>query len=371
MFNKNLSKLIAALVIILGFNDLSFAITPANFSDVGNSNPNQSAIEYVKNQGIVQGYSDGTYRPDRTINRAEFTKIVIEAQFASEVEACQSADFSDTEKGKWFTPYICVAQKRGIINGYSDGTFRPSQNISFVEAAKIIVNTFGLSAGSDNEVWYRPFVNRLELEKAIPTSVGSFSKNITRGEMAEMIYRLKTGIKNKETKTYNGLAGLPEVARETDEFIPKAPSNETQPADGVAAPTEDLDAKLNLFSPEGNLLAGETSPFIEFNQADYDKAKKEGRNIMLYFYASWCPLCANETSNSTEPAFDSLTDSRLVGFRVNFNDGDTDDFEKGLAREFKVTSQHTKVFIVDGEVTEKTSAIWKKDRYLEEFDKLK
>lgn len=179
----------------------------AAFQDVSSRHANADAINYVKSRAIVSGYSDGTYKPDKTINRAEFTKIVIEAQFdKAEIDACVETDFSDVSSDQWFAKYICVAKKNNIIEGYPNGTFKPAQNISFVEAAKIIVTSFGYPVSTD-AIWYKPFVMKLSEEKIIPTTVDNLEKNITRGEMAEMIYRLKASIKNKASKTYAALSG--------------------------------------------------------------------------------------------------------------------------------------------------------------------
>lgn len=189
---------------------LSLSIIPVaqadSFVDVDHSHPYGNAIDYVKEQGIVKGYPDGTYKPDKTINRAEFTKIIIGATFPGEAsgENC----FSDVQ-AEWFAAYVCLAQSKGIIGGYADGTFKPDQNISFVEAAKIIVGAFGHTVESD-EVWYKPFVMSLESKKSIPRSIASFEHQITRGEMAEIIHRLKASITSKASKSYNELAGLPE-----------------------------------------------------------------------------------------------------------------------------------------------------------------
>src|SRR3989344_2316474 len=95
---------------------------------------------------------------------------------------------------------------------------------------------------------------------------------------------------------------------------------------------------------QGNLLAGDVSPFLEFNKADYEKAKQENKIILLDFYVNWCPICRAE-----EPAvyvgFGELNDPNVVGFRVNFNDSDTDSDEKALASEFNIPYQHTKVVL--------------------------
>jgi len=175
----------------------------ASFLDVDSANSNYDAIAYVQTQGIVSGYEDGTFGPSKKINRAEFTKILIGAQFtAQQIETCvPKLSFSDVFGDEWFAPYVCVAGNEGIISGYSDGTFRPSDNVNFAEAAKILVGAFDYEAGSD-AIWYKPFVEALESRGAIPTSICSFDQSVSRGEMAEMIYRLKEGVSDKSSTAF-------------------------------------------------------------------------------------------------------------------------------------------------------------------------
>ncbi|MFA6435640.1 MAG: S-layer homology domain-containing protein [Candidatus Gracilibacteria bacterium] len=174
-----------------------------SFLDVEFVNPNYDAIVYVQTQGIVSGYEDGTFGPSKKINRAEFTKILIGAQFtAQQIETCvPKLSFSDVFGDEWFAPYVCVAGNEGIISGYSDGTFRPSDNVNFAEAAKILVGAFDYEVGTD-AIWYKPFVQALENRGAIPTSLCSFDQSVSRGDMAEMIYRLKENISDKTSMAF-------------------------------------------------------------------------------------------------------------------------------------------------------------------------
>lgn len=120
-----------------------------------------------------------------------------------------------------------------------------------------------------------------------------------------------------------------------------------------------------------NILAGTTSPFIEFNKADYQEAVSDGKTILLYFYATWCPSCIAELKRATMPAFDEINNENVIAFRVNFSDGSTDADEVSLARDFGVTSQHTKVVLgSDGTVLLKSPETWDKDRYLSEIESL-
>jgi plastocyanin len=178
----------------------------AAFSDVPTSHDNFDGISYVQEEGIVKGYADGSFKPDLPINRAEFTKIIVEAVTEQVTPGSGEKCFSDVERSAWFYHYVCFAKTQGILGGYPDGSFKPAQNITFVEASKIISNSFGYQTGT-HEVWYKPSVDVLAGKNAIPSTVGTFTKNITRGEMAEMIYRLKNGITNKSSTNYNTLSG--------------------------------------------------------------------------------------------------------------------------------------------------------------------
>ncbi len=119
----------------------------------------------------------------------------------------------------------------------------------------------------------------------------------------------------------------------------------------------------------GKVLAGTSSPYIIFNKADYDKALSLGKIVFLDFYANWCPICRSEAPE-LKAGFDSLTTDKVVGFRVNFKDSDTDSEEKALAKQFEIPYQHTKVILKDGKVVLKDGDSWDKSRFAQEIGKL-
>ncbi len=180
----------------------------AKFADVDDDYPYRDAIRFLEEKQVVSGYNDRTFKPDAIINRAEFTKIIVSMMYPYHVIAQCVPDFKnntalyeklhffDIDYDAWYGPSICTAQMFGLIGGYLDGTFRPEQRISIVEAAKILSIAFHLNVvnlpnlGELNELWYRPYVKTLEDLKAIPPSIVSFEQPVRRGEMAEMIYRL-------------------------------------------------------------------------------------------------------------------------------------------------------------------------------------
>lgn len=119
----------------------------------------------------------------------------------------------------------------------------------------------------------------------------------------------------------------------------------------------------------GELLAGLSSPLLVFNQADYDKALANQKIIFLDFYANWCPICRAETPE-LYAGFDSLDTDRIVGFRVNYNDDQTDETEKALASQFGIIYQHTKVILQNGQVVLKTQDPWAREDFAEEVSEI-
>lgn len=180
----------------------------ADFSDVADSQY-KNAIESLAADGVIEGYEDGTYRPDQKINRAEFTKIVIASNplfDSGEISDCEKnytvtnwgyVYFPDVVREQWYTPYICTAKIKGVVKGYDDGNYKPAQNIAYSEALKIIYETYeDAGDATQTENWYAPYLGDAKANK-IDLGI-SPAKEITRGEMAQLISNFldKKEIKN-------------------------------------------------------------------------------------------------------------------------------------------------------------------------------
>ena len=175
----------------------AFAATA--FSDISENYMYKEAVEYMKDSGIVEGYSDGTFKPLQQINRAELLKIIIESRFSDEEIATALdeyraknywyADLTDVDISAWYAPYVRIAVREGIVQGYADKTFHPAQNVNFVEALKMVMKAEGVTYNENTAPWYRGLVEKAASDNLIPLDITAFDLNITRGQMSEMITR--------------------------------------------------------------------------------------------------------------------------------------------------------------------------------------
>lgn len=133
-------------------------IDPATaiFKDVDESHPYAEAIAWAKDTGTVGGYPDGTFQPDRTVNRVEFLKIVLENIGID--KSFTSAGFPDLATGAWYLPYVANGKALLVVDGYPDGTFKPERTVVVAEALKMAYKALGIrTASGDSDPWYAKY----------------------------------------------------------------------------------------------------------------------------------------------------------------------------------------------------------------------
>ncbi|KKT74346.1 MAG: Cellulosome-anchoring protein [Candidatus Peregrinibacteria bacterium GW2011_GWA2_44_7] len=153
----------------------------------------QDSIGFLKNNEVVDGYSDQTYRPDDFINRAEFLKVTLESAYDTipEVDSVEDCGFWDVEKGAWYVKYICFAEQESIVGGYPDGSFKPDQTVNFVEASKMAELTYDytIAVEDPSRPWYENDVEFVSEKYLSPPDVDSLDAPLTRGQAAELLAR--------------------------------------------------------------------------------------------------------------------------------------------------------------------------------------
>ena len=118
--------------------DVTNAVTSVlRFTDVSETDKAYADIKALCDASLINGYPDGTFRPNGTITRAEFVKMINKA-FGFVATSGISNPFSDVAEGQWYFDNVMAAVTKGYILGYEDGTFRPDETISRQETAVII-----------------------------------------------------------------------------------------------------------------------------------------------------------------------------------------------------------------------------------------
>lgn len=123
------------------------------YADISNHWSKQY-FEKLIEKGIINGYEDGTLRPDNLITRAEAAKLIVSAIGLSPSSNTE-LNFSDSsEIADWAKNYIQVAVEKGIITGYEDNTFKPNQNVSRKELVVLAIRAFSLNGGNADELTF-------------------------------------------------------------------------------------------------------------------------------------------------------------------------------------------------------------------------
>ncbi|MGF7184781.1 hypothetical protein GGQ84_000866 [Desulfitispora alkaliphila] len=207
-FRNQKSKLAILFIIALIFSSLGTAFA-AGHSDIEGHWAKDEILQWTE-QGKIEGYPDGTFRPNNSITRAEFIAIINRALNYEEVE---EISYSDVPAGAWYASEIAKAAAAGYIAGYSDGTMRPNKSISRQEVSTIITRIDNL-AGNSTEA--DKFIDAGDIAGWSKESVGAVAKagfmtgykdgtfrplnDITR---AEAVVTLNRVLESAEVTTYN------------------------------------------------------------------------------------------------------------------------------------------------------------------------
>ncbi len=146
----------------------------------------QKTVEELSDFDIIHGYTDGSFKPNNQITRAEFSKIICETIMCG--EGNDSGVFIDVSENHWARKYIYAAKNLGIINGTSATTFSPDANITYEQAIKMIVASLGYTKEADEKGGYPNGFIAVATELGITESI-YFNKTAyaTRGNIAKLV----------------------------------------------------------------------------------------------------------------------------------------------------------------------------------------
>ncbi len=172
--------------------------TPVSpFSDVDVDDPAYAAVRYVATEGLFKGYSDGTFRPKNFITRAELVTVL----YRNYEQTCSVKDlaYKDIKRDEWYAKPVCYASQDKLVRGYDDNTFRPHQNVTVAEAAKIILRHNGWLGEYDDaekkarqrgEQWWEPYIDSLNEFIDVSTIDRNPNAPISREDVARILYAI-------------------------------------------------------------------------------------------------------------------------------------------------------------------------------------
>jgi C-terminal peptidase prc len=114
---------------------LGLTYTPRTFSDIADSSFARE-IQTLATYQLLSGYGDGTFRPERTMTRAEFCAMVATA--LNLTASGSTPTFSDVNAGDWYAGPVAAMAAKGFLSGYEDGTFRPNNTMTYEEMVTIL-----------------------------------------------------------------------------------------------------------------------------------------------------------------------------------------------------------------------------------------
>lgn len=186
------------------------------FSDVSDSYT-ATAVETLRLMGVLDGYGDGTFRPDTVLNRAQFCKMAVYAMDGSgELGRYSTVTiFPDVKPSHWASAYINMAAKKGVIAGFADGKFKPNQTVTAGQAVTILMRGLGYKDENMGGVWPQGYMAEAQTCGLLKsTGITSAYSALTRGQAAKLflnLFEAKRGTGEGAVVLFNYTLGEDEV----------------------------------------------------------------------------------------------------------------------------------------------------------------
>ncbi len=175
------------------------------FKDVLRTHDSFVAIDYLREKSIIGGYSDGNFKPDRSINRAEVLKIILKGSKIDTLKSFKEVTFPDVDKSAWFAPFAMKAKLSGIVKGdEKTGKFAPARQVNKAEFLKMLLaankikipelkKDQAIASDVPSDKWFASYMNYAFTAGIISKDAkGNLNpaKLLTRSEVANMMYLL-------------------------------------------------------------------------------------------------------------------------------------------------------------------------------------
>ena len=193
---KKLLSLALVCLIVLSMN--SIVLAKGSLTDIEDTKY-ESAVKALEVLNIVDGYEDGEYKANKLVTRAEMAKLLVIATGKDNTAkiSLNASTFNDVAANHWALGYINVASQCGFINGYPDGSFKPDETINYAEAATMALRALGYDIALEGRgTWPTNYLGKAqELEIFDGVDFDTYLDGVTRGNTAIFMWNmLRTNI---------------------------------------------------------------------------------------------------------------------------------------------------------------------------------
>jgi len=270
---KVLATLVLVCLLMTPFSAFAVeaATTPSGikavtgFSDVLRTHDSYVAITYLNENSVINGYADGTFKPENPINRAEVLKVILQGAKITIPETVTAAVFPDVAKDAWFAKFVLQAKTMGIVKGGENGLFTPARQVNKAEFLKMLLISNGIKSEAltvteavandvPKDAWFAPYMSYAVKAGIITKDAkGNLEPNkaLTRGQVTDMMYLL---ILIKESKDTQFL--LHRAEAELAQIEVYIAANKVANAKRASELSVDLTQQAYKNMPENNVVVG-------------------------------------------------------------------------------------------------------------------
>lgn len=230
----------------------------------------RAAVSVLTDVGAVSGNPDGSFAAERTLNRAEFTKIALLSRgvgvYTSDAKTC----FPDVPADAWFSSYVCRAKADGVVEGNPDGLFHPERPVNLAEATKILVELAGYAlpepAPNERWAWYTGYLKAADERGVALDGVGADAQ-LTRGQMARLAAAFvaeRMGELDAYRDAERGIFDAASSSSSVDSSSSSSPSSDaSSSSSSSSAPSSSSVSSVPLFPAKSAfLLTGSRTPLV-------------------------------------------------------------------------------------------------------------
>ena len=181
--------MVVCLAPTMAFVATTNAQSNAAYSDITGT-ACEGAVNVLSALKVVDGFTDGTYKPEQTVTRAQMAKLIVTALGVADYATAKTSKYTDMGAATWAIPYVEYASNLNIVNGVGNGKFNPNGTVTYEQAATMVVRALGYTdqCKEMNGTWPAIYIQKAMALNIFDDVVNGGANGANRGDVAIMLY---------------------------------------------------------------------------------------------------------------------------------------------------------------------------------------